>query len=63
MFCTKHKVGYPVLLNGKSVAEKYGVSGFPAFFIIDKTGKIIYAQAGYSTTTHSEVEKIIAAAL
>ncbi|MGI8581204.1 MAG: TlpA family protein disulfide reductase [Chitinophagaceae bacterium] len=62
-FCNKHKTDYPVLLNGKSVAEKYGVSGFPKFFIIDKAGKIIYFKAGYDASTQSEVERIIAAAL
>jgi thiol-disulfide isomerase/thioredoxin len=62
-FCNKHKVNYPVLLNGKSIADKYGVSGFPAFFIIDKTGKIIYAHVGYSESTQLEVERVIDAAL
>jgi len=41
-FCNKHKAAYPVLLNGKAVAEKYGVNSFPTFFVIDKAGKIIY---------------------
>ncbi len=62
-FSNKHKVNYPVLLNGNSVAEKYGVSGFPTFFIIDKAGKIIYSKAGYDVSTQSEVERIISAAL
>ena len=62
-FCNKHKADYPVLLNGKSVAEKYGVSGFPTFFIIDKAGKIIYSKAGYDESIQSEVERIISAAL
>ncbi|MEO6001229.1 MAG: TlpA disulfide reductase family protein [Chitinophagaceae bacterium] len=62
-FCNKHKADYPVLLNGKSVAEKYGVSSFPTFFIIDKTGKIIYSSVGYNASTPSEVERIIASSL
>lgn len=62
-FCNKYKANYSVLLNGKSVAEKYGVSAFPTFFIIDKAGKIIYATAGYNAVTQYEVERIIAGAL
>lgn len=58
-FCNKHKVDYPVLLDGKAVAEKYGVNGYPVFFIIDKRGKVIYANAGYDETLQSEIEKII----
>jgi len=62
-FCNKHKTDYTVLLNGKAVAGKYGVSGFPAFFIIDKTGKIIYSHAGYETSIGSEIEQVIKNAL
>jgi thiol-disulfide isomerase/thioredoxin len=63
LFCNKHNTEYTVLLNGKNVAEKYGVDGFPAFFIIDKEGKIIYANMGYSTSLQSEIEQIIQQAL
>lgn len=62
-FCKKHNIKFPVLLNGKEVAEKYGVNGFPAFFIIDKEGKIIYSNAGYNKSIESEVELIIEKAL
>lgn len=59
----KFKTNYTVLLNGKQSAEKYGVEGFPTFFIVDRTGKIIYVNTGYNEAIHSEVEKIIQAAL
>ena len=58
-FYDKHKLTYTVLMNGKDVAGKYGVSGFPTFFIVDKAGKIIYAHAGYGTSVQSEIEAII----
>jgi peroxiredoxin len=41
-FSEKYQLNYPVLINGKSVADKYGVYAFPTIFVIDKTGKIIY---------------------
>ena len=62
-FCTKHNADYPVFLNGKPVAEKYGVSGFPAFFVIDKEGKIVYANTGYNASIQSELEQLIEHAL
>jgi thiol-disulfide isomerase/thioredoxin len=62
-FCNKHKTNFSVLLNGKEVAEKYGVNGFPTFFIIDKEGKIIYSGAGYDKSIQSEVEHVIEKAL
>lgn len=55
-FCDKFKVNYPVLLNGKSVAEEYGVSGFPSIILIDKKGKIFYSTAGFDQL---EIEKLI----
>lgn len=62
-FCNKHKSNYEVLLNGKEVAEKYGVSGFPAFFIIDKTGRIIFSHSGFGNSVNSAIEKVIKDAL
>lgn len=62
-FYNKYKIGYTILLNGKSIADKYGVSGFPTLFVIDKSGKIIYSKVGYDAFTQSEVERIIAGAL
>ncbi|HEX8277761.1 MAG TPA: TlpA disulfide reductase family protein [Segetibacter sp.] len=62
-FCNKHKTNYPILIKGKEVAEKYGVSTFPTFFIIDKTGKIIYSKPGYNSAVGAEVEQVIQKAL
>jgi thiol-disulfide isomerase/thioredoxin len=62
-FCNKFKTNYTVLLNGKSIAEKYGVDGYPTFFIIDHTGKILYVNTGYNASIQLEVEKVIQKAL
>lgn len=62
-FFNKHKIKYPVLLNGKTIAENYGVSAFPTFFVIDKSGKIIYSQTGFDESSTSKIEKIIKKAL
>lgn len=43
-FKNKYGVQYPILINGKEVAIDFGVRGFPAYFIIDKNGKIVMNQ-------------------
>ncbi len=58
-FSNKYNIDYPVLLNGKPVAEKYGVNGFPAFILIDKKGKVVYTAEGYSPAVKTELEKLM----
>ncbi len=62
-FCNQHKANYPVLLNGRTVAENYGVNSFPTFLIIDKTGKIVTTKEGYNQTVKEELERAIQNAL
>ena len=62
-FCNKHNTAYKVLLNGRETASAYGVNGFPVFFILDKTGRIIYSHAGFDESLSSAVEQIINNAL
>jgi peroxiredoxin len=63
LFYAKYGIRFPVLLNGKSVAESYGVNGFPTVFVMDKEGKIIYAIAGLDGSAKAEIEKVIDKAL
>jgi thiol-disulfide isomerase/thioredoxin len=58
-FTNKHKIEYPVLLNGKEIATAYGVSGFPSFFLINKRGTIIYSHAGYDLSAKAAIEKLL----
>jgi thiol-disulfide isomerase/thioredoxin len=62
-FCTRYNTKYSVLMNGKEVTEKYGVSGFPTFVIIDKEGKVIYVNEGYDKSAQSAIEDVIEKAL
>jgi peroxiredoxin len=58
-FLAKRGVTYTVLLGGKDVAKEYHVSGYPTIYLIDKEGKIIFTQVGYSEDTEDKLEKII----
>lgn len=54
-FCNKHQVSYNILMNGKDLAEKYGINAFPTIVLIDKEGKVLYS-GGFN---QSEIEKLI----
>jgi thiol-disulfide isomerase/thioredoxin len=47
---------YGLLLKGDDVATQYGVTGIPAFFIMDHDGRVLYTGQGFN-------EKAIRAAL
>lgn len=59
-FCDKHKPNYRIVMQGKTVAEKYGVPGFPTVVLIDKGGKVLYASSGVD---EEKIEKMIQSAL
>jgi thiol-disulfide isomerase/thioredoxin len=61
-FKGRHKPDYPILTEGEATSDAYGVSGFPAIFVIGKDGKIAYASAGLfekevETAIRSSLEK------
>lgn len=58
-FCNKHKVGYDILMNGKELAERYGIDAFPTMVLIDKEGKVLYS-GGFD---QSRIEKLVEKAL
>ena len=58
-FCNKHQVAYKVLMNGKDLAEKYGINLFPTVVLIDKDGKVLYS-GGFD---QSKIEELIEKAL
>lgn len=58
-YSNKNKINYPVLINGKAVADSYGVNAAPTFFLINKKGEIIYAKVGFDKAVMEEIEKLI----
>lgn len=59
-FCKKHQPDYTILMQGKAVAEQYGVSGYPTLVLLDRTGKILYAG---TMPERGEMEKMIKKAM
>lgn len=55
LFCNKYKTTYEVLMNGKDVAEKYGVNAYPTIVLLDKHGKVLYSGSGFDKLKIEEV--------
>lgn len=54
---------YGLLLNGDETAKAYGVSGIPAFFLIDRDGNLAWKGVGWSPTAKDNMKNAIEAAL
>lgn len=58
-FITKRGITYKVLLDDMDVANSYNVTGYPTIYLIDKTGKIIYANSGFNEEFENKLEELI----
>lgn len=56
---TNRGVNYTVLIGGNRVARDYRVSGYPAMYLIDRTGRIIFVQTGYGKDAGYKLEELI----
>lgn len=52
-------ISYLVVLKAGEVAETYNVHVYPSLYLIDKEGKIIITQTGYSEENEQQLEKMI----
>ncbi len=48
-FLAQHELTIPVLLGDQEVWQKYQISGFPSYYVIDKNGKLTSKDMGYTT--------------
>lgn len=58
-FLSKRRIKYTVLLSGVDTAKDYQVSSYPAMYLIDKAGKIIFTQDGYEKGFEDTLDEII----
>ena len=58
-FLKTTKFNYKVISNGKSIADSYGVDGFPTNVIIDQEGIIQYVSTGIGPDNKSNLQKEI----
>ncbi|MDB5131537.1 MAG: Peroxiredoxin [Mucilaginibacter sp.] len=43
VFISKHAIKYDLLTGGKEIDQDYGVSGFPTAILINKNGRVVFA--------------------
>lgn len=49
-YVTEHSVAPQVIVDGSSqLAQRYGVHAFPTSFILNREGKIVFREVGYTT--------------
>lgn len=58
-FCNKHEVAFNVLMDGKDIAEKYGIDSYPTIILIGKKGEVLYS-GGFDK---AKIEELINKAL
>jgi peroxiredoxin/outer membrane lipoprotein-sorting protein len=58
-FMKDKNLTYNTLLKGDEVSQKFGVTGFPTLYVLDKQGKIIHIGVGYSDTLDTQLINII----
>lgn len=58
-FVKKLEIKNTVLYDAEEVGEKYEVRNYPAFFILDKTGRIVKHYYGYSKNIEKKVVDIL----
>lgn len=58
-FLSRRGVTYTVLLDGAETAKRYRVQGYPTMFLVSRTGKIIFTDAGYGPGTEKMLEELI----
>lgn len=59
----EHKYSYTFVDSADKLAEHYGITGIPAFFVVDKNGVIRKVFTGYGPGAEKEFEKAIVALL
>lgn len=58
-FISEAGITYEVLMDKKDVNKDYHVSGYPTLYLIDREGKVIYAESGFDGSVASKLEELI----
>jgi thioredoxin-related protein len=58
-FCEQNKPEYKILINGKKIAQDYGVFAFPTTVLIDKNGRVVYAGGFDQSILETLIKKML----
>lgn len=62
-FMSGEGLDYGLLVHADAVANEYGVSGIPTFYVIGKDGKVVHHEVGYDPDGTDRLREIIKEAL
>jgi thiol-disulfide isomerase/thioredoxin len=54
-----NNIKYPNILVSKSESDNYELVGYPTFYIIDKSGKIVFSKLGYDENLETKVDSVM----
>ena len=57
-FLKEKKVSFPVMIDRGETAERYLVDAWPTYFLIDKTGKVVWGFA-HEPPTAAQIEELL----
>lgn len=49
-YAAKHRLGMPLLVGDRSVAEAWRIHGYPTYYVVDRQGRIARRDVGITTT-------------
>jgi len=58
-FFSKRGINYKILLADKDVVNDYKISVAPTIYLIDKNGKILYANTGFNESFEAKLEELL----
>ncbi len=59
-FITNNEITYPIAMAyGSDIQEKYQISAYPTYYILDPEGKIIYVQEGYDSNQKRKIKTLL----
>jgi thiol-disulfide isomerase/thioredoxin len=62
-FITKNKMNYPVILTDKKTDSLYNVKAYPTLYLLDRKGKILFSQIGFTENIGDTLKTMIRAQL
>lgn len=58
-YAEEHSITYPILIGTKDLSQKYGITGIPTTYLIDKKGKIGFKHIGFREGLEKDMEREI----
>ncbi len=60
-FLSKRKISYDIVLTKPGVDLRYKINGYPSMYVIDKQGKVAYAEIGFDRAKFEKLQAAIKA--